>query len=316
MSLSTVIFPIKAEIVADSTNPQQEMIQLEQYESLLKRCGDSAWESAAAIAEIIDRKLYRLVGYERFQDYCEVRLGVGRQWAYKLRKAHGIMQAISSEAQAETALVVIDGASRVASTRHETASDSPVVVAIAPSAVAELAPLSKPQQVAVLSRLQDQATDGTVITAQTVRATVKAERAASAAHQDDTGPTTQVELHPMQPTQSRAPQQQIDGRARKTPEQEAAEQAIANGSHGAAVLKQVRQSIKALRELPAMPGLEMLTSRKESVARHLESAATAITAYLPAIVCPKCHGACCPDCGNHGWLNKAAQRSLNSQSHS
>lgn len=91
------------------------------------------------------------------------------------------------------------------------------------------------------------------------------------------------------------------------------ERALENGVHGQKVLQQIRNAMKSLRDLPPLHGLDIVTSRKDSILRHLESAANALSGYLPAMPCPKCEGKKCPDCGNMGWLNKSAQRSINHQ---
>lgn len=305
---------IKGEIVPDNEVPQlvftaadNETDALAQCEAILQKYGDAAWESAAAIAEIIDRRLYKTVGYSRFADYCSERLGVHRQTAYRLRQSHEFMKAISAQTQAPEPEAMPDTvddddpAQNVSATRHSVQESTPeataMMAAISPSAAAELVSLPAETAAAVVAELSAEAiANGEAITMRAARKKAK-EAAAKKKAEEEAKAAAAAEA--AKPVLSEAMQE--------------VERALENGVHGQKVLQQIRNAMKALRDLPPLHGLDIVTSRKDSILRHLESAANALSGYLPAMPCPKCEGKKCPDCGNMGWLNKSAQRSINHQ---
>lgn len=96
----------------------------------------------------------------------------------------------------------------------------------------------------------------------------------------------------------------------RSAEAKEAEQAIVNAEPGRELLALVRTCMSRLKKLPDLPGLELVNGRRQSIQSHLENAANAISVYLPAEVCPKCHGKKCAHCGNFGWVNRIMQQQL------
>jgi hypothetical protein len=97
---------------------------------------------------------------------------------------------------------------------------------------------------------------------------------------------------------------------RMTADQKAAQEAINNAEPGRELLALVRTCMSRLKKLPEVPGLELVNGRRQSIQSHLENAANAISVYLPAEICPRCHGKKCADCGNFGWVNRIMQQQL------
>jgi hypothetical protein len=97
---------------------------------------------------------------------------------------------------------------------------------------------------------------------------------------------------------------------RLSADQKAAQEAINNAEPGRELLALVRTCMSRLKKLPDVPGLELVNGRRQSIQSHLENAANAISVYLPAEICPRCHGKKCADCGNFGWVNRIMQQQL------
>lgn len=83
----------------------------------------------------------------------------------------------------------------------------------------------------------------------------------------------------------------------------AAELAVANAAIGKKIVSAIDAAKKLLRAVEEVPGTELLVSREKSIMRELDSARNSVLVTIPHSVCPRCHGKCCTQCGNMGWVN-------------
>jgi hypothetical protein len=83
----------------------------------------------------------------------------------------------------------------------------------------------------------------------------------------------------------------------------AAELAVANAAIGKKIVSAIDAAKKLLRAVEEVPGTELLVSREKSIMRELDSARNSVLVTIPHSVCPRCHGKCCAQCGNMGWVN-------------
>ena len=83
----------------------------------------------------------------------------------------------------------------------------------------------------------------------------------------------------------------------------AAELAVANAAIGKKIVSAIDAAKKLLRAVEEVPGTELLVSREKSIMRELDSARNSVLVTIPHSVCPMCHGKCCAQCGNMGWVN-------------
>jgi hypothetical protein len=295
--ITTITIPVRKSVVTPIAN---DTPRLEDCETTIRCNQASVWEVANAVCEIADKKLYQAAGFQNFKDYCKLRLKIHWRWAMRLRKANQGRAAIEDACARIAALKSDqavqdapgglkppgeqDGQSEAPATEIQDTSGPSISV----FAALEVAALPAQQQAAaadvlVASAQKNSSSQITVSDARAV-ATAVANQAATAV-----------------------------AKPKKSDAVIAAEQAITNGQHAKDVLKQIRAAMKSLRNLPPLSGLEIINQRKDSILHHLEQAANAVTAYTPAEICPKCKGERCPDCGNHGWLNRSAQRAITNQ---
>lgn len=92
------------------------------------------------------------------------------------------------------------------------------------------------------------------------------------------------------------------------PEPEEDESPVEAGQAAAKpVLAGINDALRELRELPEVPGTELLVGRERAIRSHLENAKSELVSGTPAKVCHKCKGKPdgCTVCGNLGWLVKA-----------
>ena len=66
----------------------------------------------------------------------------------------------------------------------------------------------------------------------------------------------------------------------------------------------VNELVRNMDTVVEVPGNELLMSRRLSIRREIEHIKGSFRAVMPHAICPRCHGKCCPYCGNHGWVNK------------
>jgi hypothetical protein len=66
----------------------------------------------------------------------------------------------------------------------------------------------------------------------------------------------------------------------------------------------VNELIRNMDTVMEAPGNELLMSRRLSIRREIEHIKGSFRAVMPHAICPRCHGKCCAQCGNHGWVNK------------
>jgi hypothetical protein len=66
----------------------------------------------------------------------------------------------------------------------------------------------------------------------------------------------------------------------------------------------VDELIRNMDTVVEVPGNELLMSRRLSIRREIEHIKGSFRAVMPHAICPRCHGKCCAQCGNHGWVNK------------
>jgi hypothetical protein len=90
----------------------------------------------------------------------------------------------------------------------------------------------------------------------------------------------------------------------------AAELAVANAAIGKKIVSAIDAAKKLLRAVEEVPGTELLVSREKSIMRELDSARNSVLVTIPHSVCPRCHGKCCAQCGNMGWVNNVMAKEL------
>jgi hypothetical protein len=66
----------------------------------------------------------------------------------------------------------------------------------------------------------------------------------------------------------------------------------------------VNELVRNMDTVVEVPGNELLMSRRLSIRREIEHIKGSFRAVMPHAICPRCHGKCCAQCGNHGWVNK------------
>lgn len=90
----------------------------------------------------------------------------------------------------------------------------------------------------------------------------------------------------------------------------AAELAIANAAIGKKIVSAIDAAKKLLKAVEEVPGTELLVSREKSIMRELDSARNSVLVTIPHSVCPRCHGKCCTQCGQMGWVNNVMAEQL------
>ncbi len=92
---------------------------------------------------------------------------------------------------------------------------------------------------------------------------------------------------------------------------EDAPSAIDNAKYSNGLISQANILKRMLDEVPEVAGTEFLVSRRNSIKRDIESLKGSILVCKPHSFCPRCNGEGCPQCGNHGWVNKTLAKELN-----
>lgn len=69
-------------------------------------------------------------------------------------------------------------------------------------------------------------------------------------------------------------------------------------------IKLINELYRNLDTVAEVPGNELLVSRRRAILRDIEHVKGSFRAVMPHAICPRCHGKCCTQCGNHGWVNK------------
>lgn len=95
-----------------------------------------------------------------------------------------------------------------------------------------------------------------------------------------------------------------------TKKQSLAEQAVENAHFLQPVQTALNNLLKAMEEVPDVPGMEVFLARRYKIKQMVEPAKGAILATKPHCVCPRCGGKGCPQCGNNGWVSSAMNRQL------
>ena len=89
-----------------------------------------------------------------------------------------------------------------------------------------------------------------------------------------------------------------------------AEQAIANASELVEIVRQLQLAQRSVKAIKEVPGHEIFVSVELDIRRKIEAAIGAVKVTIPHAVCPRCNGAACVQCGNHGWVNSVLFKSL------
>lgn len=95
-----------------------------------------------------------------------------------------------------------------------------------------------------------------------------------------------------------------------TKKQSTAEQAVENAHLLQPVQTALNNLLKAMEEVPDVPGMEVFLARRYKIKQMVEPAKGAILATKPHCICPRCGGKGCPQCGNNGWVSSAMNRQL------
>ena len=66
----------------------------------------------------------------------------------------------------------------------------------------------------------------------------------------------------------------------------------------------INELYRNLDTMAEAPGNELLVARRRSILHDIEHVKGSFRAVMPHSICPRCHGKCCTQCGNHGWVNK------------
>ncbi len=66
----------------------------------------------------------------------------------------------------------------------------------------------------------------------------------------------------------------------------------------------VNELVRNMDTVVEVPGNELLMSRRLSIRREIDHIKGSFRAVMPHAICPRCHGKCCTQCGNMGWVNK------------
>jgi hypothetical protein len=69
-------------------------------------------------------------------------------------------------------------------------------------------------------------------------------------------------------------------------------------------IKLINELYRNLDTVAEVPGNELLVSRRRAILRDIEHVKGSFRAVMPHAICPRCHGKCCTQCGNMGWVNK------------
>lgn len=85
---SPVLDFIPANIVSAQQNEEEYLTQLEH---VIEQNIQAFYQVGSALREIRDHKLYKVLGYTRFEDYCEERWDMSRIHAYRLEAASNVI---------------------------------------------------------------------------------------------------------------------------------------------------------------------------------------------------------------------------------
>lgn len=89
-----------------------------------------------------------------------------------------------------------------------------------------------------------------------------------------------------------------------------AEQAVENAAMLKEIVNALRGAKQAMKAVKEVEGTELFFARYLSIERDYETLRHAVLVTIPHSVCPRCRGAGCPQCGNHGWVNSTMAKEL------
>jgi hypothetical protein len=89
-----------------------------------------------------------------------------------------------------------------------------------------------------------------------------------------------------------------------------AEEAIGNGKHLQTLQNLVNELLREMVLVPDVVGLELYHARFNRIKKEVESIKGHLVTVKPVAVCPRCDGAGCSQCGNHGWVSSATLKEL------
>lgn len=94
------------------------------------------------------------------------------------------------------------------------------------------------------------------------------------------------------------------------PTESPAQEAISNGKHLQVLQNLVNELLRELVLVPDVVGLELYHARFNRIKKEVESIKGHLVTVKPVAVCPRCDGAGCSQCGNHGWVSSATLKEL------
>jgi serine phosphatase RsbU (regulator of sigma subunit) len=89
-----------------------------------------------------------------------------------------------------------------------------------------------------------------------------------------------------------------------------AQEAIGNGKHLQTLQNLVNELLREMVLVPDVVGLELYHARFNRIKKEVESIKGHLVTVKPVAVCPRCDGAGCSQCGNHGWVSSATLKEL------
>lgn len=97
MSTDVANVPANTEVAEiDLSDVQGTESELTELEAVVERGLDSFREVGMALAEISNRRLYKLVGYKTFEDYAREKWNLDRSFAYRQIKGANVVKALSA----------------------------------------------------------------------------------------------------------------------------------------------------------------------------------------------------------------------------
>jgi hypothetical protein len=94
------------------------------------------------------------------------------------------------------------------------------------------------------------------------------------------------------------------------PTESPAQEAISNGKHLQVLQNLVNEFLREMVLVPDVVGLELYHARFNRIKKEVESIKGHLVTVKPVAVCPRCDGAGCSQCGNHGWVSSATLKEL------
>lgn len=76
------------------------------------------------------------------------------------------------------------------------------------------------------------------------------------------------------------------------------------------IIRPINEAMRLLNDVADVVGLEAVVDKQKNVHMSLTNAKGALMLAMPECVCPRCNGAKCVQCGNHGWVNSRLKKEL------